>query len=214
MWIFNKILCILKSRVNAALDELQNPLELLDQKIRDMELVFNEAKISSAKVLGNAHEIERRMETLSKESDEYIEKIKILLSKGNQPLAKEILQKKLDNDKYSASLSLSYDNANAKGQSLKMKLRELEQHIHEAKIYRSEAIARYNAAEAHKKISELICNISSNNNSITISDIERSIEKKECFILGLEDLGYTNELNIKLDAITDLDLNTELKKYM
>ena len=214
MWIFDKILYVLKSKVNNVLDEFQNPLELLDQKIHDMELVLNEARISSAKILGNAHEIERRLETLSKESDEYIEKIKIVLSKGNQSLAKELLQKKLDNDKYSASLSLSYDNANAKGQSLKMKLRELEQYIYEAKIYRSEAIARYNAAEAHKKISELIYNISLSNNSISISDIERSIEKKECFILGLEDLNYTNALNIKLDAITDLDLNTELKKYM
>ena len=214
MPIFNRIFYVLKSKINNVLEEFQNPLELLDQKIRDMEFALNEAKVSSAKILGNAYEIERRIDRLSKESDEYIQKIKLILHSGNEALAKEILQKKLDNDKYSASLISSYNNANAKCESLKMKLRELERSLYEAKIYRSETVARYNAAEAHEKISELIGNISTNRNCISLADIERSIEKKECYILGLEDLNNNSELNIQLDTLTSLDLDTELKKYM
>ena len=214
MTIFNRIFYLLKSKINTILDEVENPLELLDEKIRDMEFALNEARISSAKILGNAHEIERRIGRLSKESDEYVEKIKLVLRSGNEPLAKELLQKKLDNDKYSASLVSSYNNANAKCTSLKIKLRELEKSVYEAKIYRSEAVARYNTAEVHKKISELIGNISTNRNCISLADIERSIEKKECYILGLEDLNNNSELNVELDTLTSLDLNTELKKYM
>ncbi len=214
MTIFNRIFYVLRSKINAILDEFQNPLELLDEKIRDMEFSLNEAKVSSAKILGNTYEIKRRIERLSKESDEYIEKIKLILHNGNESLAKEILQKKLDNDKYSASLISSYNNANAKCESLKMKLRQLEQSLYEAKIYRSEAVARYNAAEAHKKISELTGNISTKSTCISLADIEREVEKKECYILGLEDLNYSNKLNIEVNALHNLDLNTELKKYM
>ena len=214
MTILNRIFYLLKSKINTILDEFQNPLELLDEKIREMEFALNEAKVSSAKILGNAYEIERRIDRLSKESDEYIQKIKLILHSGNEALAKEILQKKLDNDKYSASLISSYNNANAKCESLKMKLRELERSLYEAKIYRSETVARYNAAEAHEKISELTGHISTKGTYISLADIEREIEKKECYILGLEDLNHSSKLNIEVDTLPNLDLNAELKKYM
>ncbi len=214
MRIFNRISYLLKCKMNSTLDELENPLELLDQKIRDMEHTLNEARLSSAKILGNIHEIERRLESLSKESDEYIETIKLALNKGNEALAKKILQKKLDNDKYFASLTTSYETANAKGEALKLKLRELERSIYETKIYRNEALARYNAAEAHKKINEIIGNISTTNNSIPLSAIEESIEKKECFIAGLTELNFDNELNTEIASLANLDLSVELKKYM
>ncbi|MCB2291233.1 PspA/IM30 family protein [Clostridium sp. CS001] len=214
MTLLTRILYILKSKINSTLDELENPLELLDQKIRDMECTLNEAKFSSAKVLGSTHEIERRIESLSTESATYVETIKLALSKGDETLAKKILQKKLDNDKYCISLNSSYTNSTAKAHSLKLKLRELEQNIYETKIYRNEAIARYTAAEADKKINEILGNISTKNNAMPLSDIERIIEKKECYVSGLTDLNFANELSNELDGITRLDLSLELKKYM
>lgn len=214
MTIFTRILYLLRSKMNSSLDELENPLELLDQKIRDMECTLSSARLSSAKVLGNIHEIQRRIENLSKESDEYVQTIKLALTKGNEPLAKKILQKKLDNDKYSASLNASYNNATSKGEALKLKLRELERNIYETKIYKNEVVARYNAAEAHKKINEIIGNISTRSDSMTLSNIEESIEKKECFITGLTELSFNTELSNEIAALSSLDLSIELKKYM
>jgi phage shock protein A len=214
MTILNRISYLLKSKINSTLDEFENPLELLDQKIRDMECALNDAKFSSAKVLGSTHEIERKIESLSTESDQYVEAIKLALSNGDESLAKKVLQKKLDNDKYYNSLNSSYNNAAEKGQSLRLKLRELEQNIYETKIYRNEALVRYNTAEANRKINEIIGTISTKNNFMTLSDIERIIEKKECFISGLNELNFGNELNNEIASLTSLDLNLELQKYM
>ena len=214
MTIFDRIYYFLKSKINRTLDELENPLELLDQKIRDMECVLNQAKFSSAKVLGSTHEIERKIESLSTESNEYVEAIKLALNKGDESLAKKILQKKLDNDKYYTSLNSSYNNAIEKGHSLKLKLRELEQYLYQTKIYRNEALVRYNAAEANRRIDEIIGNTSTKNSFMPLSDIERIIEKKECFINGLADLNFDNKLNYEIASLTSLDLNVELKKYM
>ena len=214
MRIFNRISYLLRSKINSTLDELENPLELLDQKIRDMECALNEAKFSSAKVLGSTHEIERRIESLSIESDEYVETIKLALNKGDESLAKRVLQKKLDNDKYYTSLNSSYNNATAKSHSLRLKLRELEQNIYETKIYRNEAHIRYNTAEANRKLNEIICNISTKNNFTPLSDIERIIEKKECFIAGLNEIYFDDKLSCETPSLTSLDLNVELKKYM
>lgn len=214
MTIFNRLSYLLKSKVNKTLDEIENPLELLDQKIRDMECILQEARLSSAKILGNIHEIERKIQSISKESDDYIQTIKLALNKGNEALAKKVLQRKLSNDKYFDSLNISYNNANAKGESLKIKLRELQQNIYDTKIYRNEAFARYNAAQAHKKINEIMDTISTRNNFVTISNIEESIEKKECFISALTELNFDNDLNNEITSLTSLDLNLELKKYI
>jgi len=210
MTIFNRLSYLIKSIINSTLDEFENPLELLDQKIRDMECVLNEARFSSAKILCNIHEIERRLQSLSKESDEYIQTIKLALNKGNETLAKKVLEKKLDNDRYFESLSASYENASSKGEALKLQLRELQQNIYDTKIYRNLAFARYNAAEAIK-INEMIGNISIGNNSTCISNIEECIQKKECFISALTELNFDNELNNEIAALTNLNLNLELK---
>lgn len=214
MTIFNRLSYLLKSKMNKTLDEIENPLELLDQKIRDMECILQEARLSSAKILGNIHEIERKIQSISKESDDYIQTIKLALNKGNEALAKKVLQRKLSNDKYFDSLNISYNNANAKGESLKIKLRELQQNIYDTKIYRNEAFARYNAAQAHKKINEIMDTISTRNNFVTISNIEECIEKKECFISALTELNFDNDLNNEITNLTSLDLNLELKKYI
>lgn len=214
MTILSRLFYLIKSKISSILDELENPLELLDQKIRDMEFILNDARISSAKILGNIHEIERRLESLSKESDEYIVTIKLALNKGNEELAKKILEKKLDNDKYFNSLNTSYNHATSKGEALKLQLRQLQQNIYDIKIYKNEAFARYNAAEAHKKINEIIGNTSIKNNSLCISNIEASIQKKECFISALTELDFDNELYNEITSLTNLDLNLELKKYM
>lgn len=82
------------------------------------------------------------------------------------------------------------------------------------KYIEMETIARYTTAEADKKINEILGNMSTKNNIMPLSDIERIIEKKECYITGLTDLNFANELSNELTSITSIDLNLELKKYM
>jgi phage shock protein A len=155
MTIFNRLSYLLKSKINNTLNEIENPLELLNQKIRDMENILYADRLSSAKILANINEIERRIQSISKESDSYTQTIKLALNKGNDALAKKILQRKLSNDKCFNSLNTSYNNASANGELLKLKLRDLQQNIYDTKIYRNEAFAKYNAAEAHKKINDI-----------------------------------------------------------
>ncbi len=214
MKIFSRLFYFIKSRVNNILNEFDTPLELLDQKIRDMECILNEARLSSAKILGNIYELQRKLDNLSKESDEYIQIINLALTRGNEELAKKILAKKLDTDKYFETLSTSYNNAISNGDILKLQLRQLQQNIYDTKIYRNDAFARYTCVEAYTKISKIIGNISTRNNSFYISGIEESLQKKECFICAMKDLNFDKELNDEIANLTRLDLNLELKKYM
>ena len=44
MGVFTRMSNMIKGKVNATLDDLENPIELLDQKIRDMEEQLSKAK--------------------------------------------------------------------------------------------------------------------------------------------------------------------------
>ena len=90
MGIFKRVSNIFRSKVNSALDSVENPIELLDQKVRDMEESLNKAKISSAQILGSVHETKKKMENAEAEVKDYDDKVKLALSKNNEELAKKI----------------------------------------------------------------------------------------------------------------------------
>jgi phage shock protein A len=213
MSVFNRISNIFRAKVNNAIDDMENPIELLDQKIRDMEESLNNAKLSSAQILGNVHEIEKKMENAEKESKDYDSKVRLAMSKGNEDLAKKALEKKLEADKNYSSLKASYEDARAKAEAIKAKLRDLEEEIEETRRYRDEASARFNNAEASGKVNEILANVDTKNNRINMDDIERKIQKKEAYAEGLGELRSDNSLEDDFKKLEEVDLEEELKKY-
>jgi len=213
MGVFTRISNMFRAKVNDSLDNIENPILLLDQKIRDMEESLNKAKLSSAQILGNVHEIEKKMANAQRESKDFDEKVKLALSKGNEELAKKALEKKLDADKTYSSLKLSYEDAAKKAEAIKANLRELEEEIEKTRNYRDEASARYNNAEASKKVNEILANVETKTNKINIDDIERKIQKKEAIAEGLGDLKEDNSLEKEFEQLNELNLDEELKKY-
>ncbi len=152
MGIFSRMSNMVKAKVNTTLDNIENPIELLDQKIRDMEEQLNNAKINSAKVLGNVHEIEKKLNAAKAESDDYDSKVKLALSKGNEDLAKKALSRKLESDKKCESLQSSYNAAKIQAETIKKNLKALQDEINKTRSYRDEAAARYSNAEAVNKL--------------------------------------------------------------
>ncbi|ABR32670.1 MULTISPECIES: PspA/IM30 family protein [Clostridium] len=213
MGIFSRMSNMIKAKVNNSLDEMENPVELLDQKLRDMDEQFNKAKLSSAQILGNVHEIEKKLDSAKKESEDYDQKVRLALSKGNEELAKRALAKKVETDKKAASLQASYDNAKIQADTLKANLRALEEEITKTRSYRDEAAARFANAEASQKVNEVLANVQTKNNSIQIDSIERKIQRKESLAQGLGELRDLDDFDSEFKKLDEVDLDLELAKY-
>lgn len=214
MGIFSRMSNMVKAKVNNTLDNMENPIELLDQKIRDMEEQLNNAKLNSAKVLGNVHEIERKLKIAQEESADYDAKVKLALSKSNEDLAKRALSKKLESDKKCESLQSSYNAAKIQAESIKKNLKALQDEIQKTRSYRDEAAARYANAEASKQVNEVLSNVQSKTNSIKLDDIERKISQKEALANGLADLNQIDDFDSEFEKLSDSeDLDAELEKY-
>ncbi|MGG7077243.1 PspA/IM30 family protein [Clostridium sardiniense] len=212
MGIFDRISNMMKAKTNSALDSMENPIELLDQKIRDMEESLNKAKISSAQIFGNLKDTQKEMEKAKSASAEYDEKVRLAMSKGNEDLAKKALQLKLDSDKKYETLKKSYDELAVKAQTLKENLNKLQDEIAKTRSYRDEAAARLNTANATKQVNEIMANVQTKSNSINLDDIERKITKEESYAEGLSDLK-TPSLDDEFAALEKDNLDAELEKY-
>ncbi|AOR22661.1 PspA/IM30 family protein [Clostridium taeniosporum] len=213
MGVFSRISNMFKAKVNNALDEMENPIELLDQKLRDMEKQLSKAKLDSAQILGNVHDIEKKMNDTKKQSEDFESKIKLALSKGEEELAKKALSRKVEIDKKYDSLKLSYDNAKVQADALKKSLKELEDEITKTRNYRDEAAARYSNAQASEKINEVLANVQTKNNSIQIDNIERKIQRTESRAKGLNELRDLDDFDSEFEKLNEVDLDLELEKY-
>lgn len=213
MGIFSRISNMLKAKVNDTLDEIENPIELLDQKVRDMEVQLSKAKLSSAQVLGNVHEIKKKMDNAVKSAQDFDSKVKLAMSKGNEDLAKRALAKKVDCDKQVISLQSTYETSKIQGDTLKKNLAALEAEIAKTRSYRDEAAARYSTAEASKQVNEILANVQTKTNTIQIDNIERNIQRKESLAQGLSELRNVDTFDSEFEALDTLDLDLELEKY-
>lgn len=213
MGIFNRMSNMLKAKVNSTLDEMENPIELLDQKIKDMEEQLSKAKINSAAVIGNAKAIEKKVAEAEAEVADYDSKVKLALSKGNEDLAKRALAKKLDADKKLASLKESSQNARTKADTLKQNITALQDELDKTRSYRDEAAARYTNAQATKQVNEILTDVKTKNNSIQLDSIERKIAREESMAEGLGELKDVDDLDSEFDKLNEVDLDAELEKY-
>lgn len=213
MGIFSRVSNMIKAKVNDTLDEMEDPIQLLDQKLRDMEEEFNKAKLNSAQILGNVHEIEKKLNAAKEESAEFEEKVKLALSKGNEDLAKRALAKKVEMDKKCSSLQASYDSAKVQADKLKANLKSLQEEIDKTRNYRDEAAARYSNAQASEKVNEVLANVKTKSNSIQLDSIERKIQTKEARAEGLGELRDVDDFDSEFEKLNDVDLDLELEKY-
>ena len=213
MGIFSRMSNMIKAKVNTTLDEAENPIELLDQKLRDMDEQLSRAKLNSAQVLGNVHALEKNMNLAQKESADFEEKIKLALAKGNEELAKRALSKKVDSDKKYTTLKSTFETSKVQAETLKKNLRGLQDEIEKTRNYRDEAAARYSNAEASKTVNEILADVKTKSNTIQIDNIERNIAKKEALAQGLGDLREVDDFDSEFAKLDDVDLDLELEKY-
>lgn len=230
MGIFSRIGNMTKGKVNAVLDDMENPIELLDQKLRDEEKALNEAKIETARVLGGFKETEKKLEEAKTESAKW----DAMVARGVQnsealkdgiadpaikekydkfeALAREALANKLAADKKAAELTAVYESSKVKSAKLKENIAKLESEIEKDRSYRDEAAARLANAEASEKVNEILSNTQTKSNSISKDSIERKIEKKEAQAEGLGELVEPS-LDDKFADLEAPDLDAELAKY-
>lgn len=94
MGIFNRLNRVIKSNLNALVDQAEDPEKLIGQTVADMKSGLSRARKELVAALGSAKRLEKKEKALEEEAMEWERKAVLALQRDDEDLAREALRRK------------------------------------------------------------------------------------------------------------------------
>jgi phage shock protein A len=176
MGILSRFITVIQANLNALVTKAENPAQILEQTIADMEGAYRKAKDQVAHAIAD----EKRMEkTLAKEEAEvkkWQERAVLAVEKEDDALAREALQRKNDHARSAVQLGVELEAQATNVVALREALRELQQKIAEIKRQKTVLVSKQRRAEAQNQIHKTLEGIHGAGALETVQRMEEKIE--------------------------------------
>jgi phage shock protein A len=156
MGIFTRFSDIVNSNINAILDKAEDPEKIVRLMIQEMEDTLVEVRSAAARSIADKKDLNRKIERLDQEKDDWDDKAELAMRKGREDLAKAALVEK---SRVASAVDVLKEDYVAVDEGL-AKLNEdiarLEAKLEDAKARQKALLARHKTANsrlaARKKI--------------------------------------------------------------
>ena len=152
MSIFKRIKDIISANINALLDKFEDPENIIDQMIREMEDSIIEVRKQTASAIAAAKMSERQIAKTEKEVEKWQTNAEMAIESAEDELARKALQRKRE---VAEQLNLMNNQLkDEQGMIIKMKsdLHLIEEKVQEARRKRETLLMKKRAADAKKKM--------------------------------------------------------------
>ena len=156
MGIFTRFSDIVNSNINSILDKAEDPEKIIRLMIQEMEDTLVEVRSAAARSIADKKDLNRKIESLDREKDDWNDKAELAMRKGREDLAKAALVEKSRVAGAVDALKEDYLTVEDGLTKLNDDIARLESKLEDAKTRQKSLLARHKTASsrlaARKKI--------------------------------------------------------------
>jgi len=193
MGVFSRISDIVNSNINAILDRAQDPEKIIRLIIQEMEDTLVEVRSSTVKTIAEKKEMERKIQTVLRDRDEWQGKAELALTKNREDLAKGALQIKSRLQKELEALNLQMRQIEEGLAKQTEDVRTLQAKLADAKAREATMAARHQTASNRLKIRGSLYDSRVTDAFNRFDQVERSLDELEGRV-DLYDMAKPNSL--------------------
>ncbi len=152
MGIFSRFQDIVNANINALLDRAEDPEKMIRMMIQEMEETLVEVRTTSARVIADRKTLERRIDSLQRDADEWEGRAKLALSKGREDLARAALAEQASAEE---TLALARQELGLVGEQLAElndEIAQLQRKLDDAKAKQKALLAREQTSRSRLEI--------------------------------------------------------------
>ena len=214
MAIFERISDLVRSNINDLIDRAEDPEKMVKQIIIDMEDQLRKATQGLGTAMGSLNQVKKQLENAQEQSNIWQSKAKTCLEQGNEELAKQALENKVNQDKMVAQYQEMSTSMEAQVNEIKSQIDVLKQKLEEARSKQAMLVARSQMADAKSQMAKTLGNMDSKSAFAKMDKMEQKIAAKEAEAEAFSDISGVQES--KNDPFAQMDkensINEELEK--
>jgi phage shock protein A len=210
MGIFTRFSDIVNSNINAILDKAEDPEKIVRLMIQEMEDTLVEVRSAAARSIADKKDLNRKIESLDREKDDWDGKAELAMRKGREDLAKAALVEK---SRVTSAVELLKEDYVAVDDGL-AKLNEdiarLESKLEDAKARQKSLLARHKTASSRLAARKKIHDYKIDDAMVRFEAYTRRIDDVEGRVEAY-DLGLPKDLNHEFASLeAEESVNKEL----
>lgn len=179
MTLLNRIVFTIKSNVNSWLEENQDPEQLIEKVVEEMQQQLITVRQAVAVAIATEKRTQREILKHKKIINKYYQKALLAVEEKQDVIARKALKHRYE---YEQNLKILEEHRQQQQEligKLKQKLKELEQKISAAKVKKNLYLARAKTAQAVYKIEELSGEVMGGYNSQVFAKMEEKVLRLE-----------------------------------
>jgi phage shock protein A len=214
MGIFSRMTDIINSNISAILDQAEDPQKMIRLIIQEMEDTLVEVRSSSARVLAERKNADRRRNQVLEDINNWEDKAKLAISKGREDLARAALQEKQAIEEELQAVEGELGATDDHIGQLNTEIGQLQAKLVDAKAKQKTILMRSKTVEARIKVKRQIHRDSLDDAFNKFGQFERRMDNLESQLESM-DLGrdVTTGLAGEIDSLLDDEkINEELTR--
>jgi phage shock protein A len=205
MGVFSRFTDIINSNINSLLDKAEDPTKMVRLIIQEMEDTLVEVRSTSARTLADKKDLNRQIDRLQSQSDDWQAKAELALNKGREDLARAALIEKKKCSENAASMQDELNHVDDHIAKLQSEITQLQDKLADAKARQKAILIREQTVSSRLKVKQNI-------NTSKIDDAMSKFDRYERKIDDLESQVESYDLASKTlaDEIAELETDANI----